>query len=98
MEGEFDFDFDGGTNPMLNGELLFLVPAAQPEPAQITHMWVSGRVSVKVIEIGLTHGDYNGTPFSTGVVELPDGTFQLVAVEKPGSPAKWNVVKAAKDK
>jgi len=34
---------------------------------------------------------------STGVVELPDGTFQLVAIEKADAPAQWTMVKAPKE-
>ena len=60
-------------------------------------MWVSGRATVDVIEVALTHGDYNGTGYSTGVVELPDGTFQLVAIEKADAPAQWTMVKAPKE-
>jgi hypothetical protein len=45
-------------------------------------------------EMALTHGDYDGVSYSTGVAELGDATFEFTTVDKPGGTPRTRVRKA----
>jgi hypothetical protein len=58
-------------------------------PAAVIGMHISGPVTLDFIDVPLTHGDYNGTPFSSGSVPFEDMRISVAATESADGTVKW---------
>lgn len=88
-----------------DGDPLFVIPAIEGKelpPAPILGMYIEGPVKLDLVKISLTHGDYDGMPYSSGstpfegmrvsvvATEGKDGTVKWAgSASKPGGPQEW---------
>lgn len=74
----------------VGGEPLYIVSRENDQPPdthhRITRAEITGKLRAFVTEVALTHGEYDGTPYSTGVEVLGDQTFHWVVTEGNEGP------------
>jgi len=58
-------------------------------PAAVIGMHISGPVTLDFIDVPLKHGDYNGTPFSSGSVPFEGMRISVVATEGDDGTVTW---------
>lgn len=78
--------------PTYDGQPVCIIPVLEGEampPVPIVGVHIEGPVAVDLIEIPLIHGDYDGTPYSTGSIEHDGMRVSVVATESGDGPAKW---------
>lgn len=78
--------------PTYDGQPVCVIPVLDGEelpPAAIVGMHIAGPVTLDLVEIPLIHGDYDGTPYSTGSIEYDGMRVSVVATESGEGPAKW---------
>jgi hypothetical protein len=82
---------DGPTDN--NGQPLFIVPATKSgeelPPAPVVGMRIGGPVELDLIEVPLTHGDYDGRPYSTGSAPFEDMRVSVAATEGEDGSVRW---------
>jgi hypothetical protein len=78
-------EFNSEQTPTLDdGSPLYLVldDTDPPKtPRRITRVSMTGRATTYVEEVPLKHGQYDGTPYSTGTTVMGDRTFHWVVTE-----------------
>jgi Restriction endonuclease len=86
--GESTFTMVMG-DPLADEEPVY-VCADDVDPPQtlrrITEVEITGKVKAFVAEMPLTHGQYKGTPFSSGTLEVADDTHHWVITEGAEGP------------
>lgn len=55
---------------------------------RITKAVITGDATVFARNMTLTHGDYDGTSYSTGAAELGDARFEFATIESAGKVAR----------
>jgi len=82
---------DGPTDT--NGQPLFIIPATKSgeglPPAAVIGMRIGGPVVLDLVDIPLTHGDYDGTPYSSGSARFEDMRVSVVATEGKDGSVRW---------
>jgi hypothetical protein len=73
--------------PHLDGEPLYLMGGDDPDEPhtlrRITRIEIVGKLAAHVVEMPLKHGEYEGTPYSTGTAAMGDHAFHWVVTEGP---------------
>lgn len=82
---------DGPTDN--DGQPLFIIPATKSgeelPAAPVVGMRIGGPVELDLIEVPLTHGAYDGTPYSTGSAPFEDMRVSVVATEGKDGSVRW---------
>ncbi|OBI08551.1 hypothetical protein A5714_01905 [Mycobacterium sp. E2462] len=77
-------------HPRANDEPVYLIGGDEaPVPQtlrRITLIEITGKVKAHVVEVPLKHGQYDGTPYSTGTAVVGDDTFHWVITEGDEGP------------
>lgn len=81
----------GQEHPLADGQPIYLLggddPDEQPHSLRrITLLEVTGRAVAHVVEVPLKHGQYEGTPYSTGTSKTGDDTYHWVITEGDEGP------------
>jgi hypothetical protein len=73
--------------PHLDGKPLYLMSGDEGQPPdtlrKIVRVEINGTLKAVVAEVPLTHGDYDGVPYSTGTGVLGDQSMHWVVTEGP---------------
>lgn len=81
-EDHFTLHLEG---PHLSGEPIFLMGGLGPEPPntlrRVTKVEIVGKLAGQVAEMPLKHGQYDGTPYSTGTVTMGDRSIHWAVTE-----------------
>ncbi|MCV7442031.1 restriction endonuclease [Mycobacterium paraense] len=87
---ETAFTIGSDDDPLVNGEAVYLMGGDDPDPPRtlrrITKVLITGKLKAHVVEVPLKHGQYEGTPFSTGTSKTGDETFHWVITEGDEGP------------
>lgn len=76
------------TDPAWGGDQIHLLHLSSREPRRITKVVITGEATVFARNMGLTHGDYDGTSYSTGAAELGEAMYEFATIESPGEVAR----------
>jgi hypothetical protein len=86
VSGETPFHITG-ENPLYGDQPLYVqvsVDGREQVLARITNFVIVGRAVMEVVEMPLTHGDYDGASYSTGQATIGDQRLHYVVVERGG--------------
>lgn len=78
--------------PSYEGQPVCIIPVSDGKElslAPIVGIRVQGPVKLDLIEVPLTHGDYDGTPYSSGSTPFEDMRVSVVATESDDGTVKW---------
>ncbi len=75
-------------DPVWGGDQIHLLLLPSKEPMRIKKITITGDSTVFARNMALTHGDYDGTSYATGAVELGDARFEFAAIESPGKAVR----------
>lgn len=78
--------------PGFRGQPICIVPSLREQQlplAPIVGVAIKGPVDIDVVEVPLTHGTYDGTPYSSGTAPLRDMQIRFVATESADGTIKW---------
>jgi hypothetical protein len=79
-----------GTGLLLGGDQAYLLGGDDPQQPftlrRVTQLEIKGRAEAHVVEMPLTHAEYEGTPFSAGTAVTGDDTMHWVVTEGEGGP------------
>lgn len=83
-------DVDGP--PLYDGQPVCIIPVKNGKEcplAPVVGVRVAGPVKLDLVEVPLTHGDYDGTPYSAGDTPFDGMRVSVVATENGDGPARW---------
>lgn len=78
--------------PSYQGQPVYIIPTRDGKElplAPILGLHIEGPVKLDLVEVPLTHGDYDGTPYSSGSTPFEDMRVAVVATESDGGTVKW---------
>jgi hypothetical protein len=78
--------------PSYKGQPVCIIPTRDGKDlplAPIVGLHIEGPVELDLVEVPLTHGDYDGTPYSTGSTPFEDMRVSVVATEGDDGTVKW---------
>lgn len=78
--------------PSYDGQPLCIIPMRDGKelpPAPVLGLRIEGPVKLDLVEVPLTHGDYDGTPYSSGAAPFEGMRVSVVATESIDGTAKW---------
>ena len=79
-----------GNGLLLSGDQAYLLGGDDPEQPlsfrRVTQLEIKGKAEAHVVEMPLTHAEYQGTPFAAGTAVTADDTMHWVVTEGEGGP------------
>lgn len=78
--------------PSYNGQPVYIIPmrdGVELTPAPVVGLRIEGPVNLDLVEVPLKHGDYDGTPYSSGSAPFEGMRISVVATEDGEGAAKW---------
>lgn len=80
------------SGPTYQGQPMCVIPTMDGKelpPAPIAGLHIEGPVKLDLVDIPLTHGDYDGTPYSSGSAPFEGMRVSVVAAESDDGTVKW---------
>lgn len=78
--------------PSYNGQPVYIIPMRDGKellPAPVVGVRIEGPVNLDLVEVPLKHGDYDGTPYSSGSAPFEGMRVSVVATESGDRAVKW---------
>ena len=78
--------------PSYDGQPVCIIPTRDGKelpPAVVVGLRIEGPVNLDLVKVPLKHGDYDGTPYSSGSAPFEGMRVSVVATESGDGTAKW---------